>query len=72
MKEKMNKYFKITLTKYTYDKFDSFVVCAESQEEAVKMIRETIFPDEIDWSGGYTVEQLEGKKEIVLESFKAG
>ena len=68
-----NKYYKIKFNNFDHDQFDGFVVCAESEEEALKMIREIKYCAEfIDWSGGYKVEQLEGKKEIVLESFCAG
>jgi len=68
-----NKYFKVIFNECDYDQYDGFVVCAESEEEAIEMISGTVtYALCIDWSGGYTVEQLEGKKEIVLESFQAG
>lgn len=71
------KIFKVTFNEYDYDQYDSFIVVAENEEDAVKVIEEGYPRNDqysgVDWSKGYTVEEvLPIERGTVLGSFNAG
>lgn len=66
------KLYKISVDEFGYDEYDSYVVCAESEEEARK-----ITPDNAFWPNDAKIEYLGEAKEglekgIIVASFNAG
>lgn len=73
------KIYKITFNKYDYDQYDSFIVSANTEADAVGHIKlkhpKRIY-GVIDWDGGYKVEEIKPDEytetTIINSSFNAG
>jgi len=70
----MNRIYKIDFNKIDYDQYDSFIVLAENEDDAIRIIKEE-YPlikkgvnyrgqpyefenNAIEWAGGYKIEQI--------------
>lgn len=67
--------FQVEFNKCDFDQFDVFIVRAENEDEAIERIKHRHkHSDNIDWDGGYKVEELtpEGKVGVLFERFNGG
>jgi len=70
----MNKIYKIDFNKVDYDQYDSFIVLAENEDDAIRILKKEKPPitkglslggkpyefknKAVDWAGGYKIEQI--------------
>ncbi len=72
------KFYLVKFNSYSYDEFDSFVVRAEDEESARKVIEKEHPLDKkwpsVNWEDGIKIEEVElnGEPKIILGSFNAG
>lgn len=71
------KIYQLEFNRHGYDQYDSFVIMANSKEEAESIVKKDYFEpdwyDSCDWESGYVIEEVEmDKAQILLGSFNAG
>ena len=64
------KFFLVTADKHDYDEYDAFVIRAENHAEARMMAEKVAVHSGQKWSAKEI--KVEGKSEVILDSFNAG
>lgn len=66
------KLWRIEFNEVGYDQYDSFLVCAETKERAIELLKEINYSS-VPWEGGFdVVEERMEVEEIIHSSFNAG
>ena len=68
----MKKVFYVSVEECDYDQYDAVVVLAENLQEAKRIVKEEDYFQEDQGKVTYEEVDLNGKSEVILDSFRAG